>query len=133
MTEQITISKTLFNKNSYEKVIDTSFSQLIQPAINLAADQPISIQQFFTYYQQLFFTIPKLGEVNSHEYLVKTSTEYIGETTNENDELIQSFLEEINQLRQENLELQQDILNLNSQQNILNSGLQQSISNLINI
>jgi predicted unusual protein kinase regulating ubiquinone biosynthesis (AarF/ABC1/UbiB family) len=133
MTEQITISKTLFNKNSYEKVIDTSFSQLIQPAINLAADQPISIQQFFTYYQQLFFTIPKLGEVNSHEYLVKTSTEYIGETTTENDELIQSFLEEINQLRQENLELQQDILNLNSQQNILNSGLQQSISNLINI
>lgn len=112
MTDQIIISKPLFNKNSYEKVINTSFSQLSQPVVNIAADQPISVQQFFTYYQQLFYTIPKFGEVNSHEYLVKTSTEYIGQTSNENDELIQSLLEEINQLRQENLDLQQNVLNL---------------------
>ena len=112
MADQITISKSLFNKNSYEKVINTSFSQFSQPVVNTAADQPISVQQFFTYYQQLFFTIPKFGEVNSHEYLVKTSTEYIGETSNENDELIQSLLEEINQLRQENFDLQQNVLNL---------------------
>ena len=112
MADQITISKPSFNKNSYEKVINTSFSQLTQPVANTAADQPISVQQFFTYYQQLFFTIPKFGEVNSHEYLIKTSTEYVGQTSNENDELIQSFLEEINQLRQENLDLQQNILNL---------------------
>jgi len=112
MADQITISKPSFNKNSYEKVINTSFSQLSQPVVNTAADQPISVQQFFTYYQQLFFIIPKLGEVNSHEYLVKTSTEYIGQTLNENDELIQSLLEEINQLRQENLDLQQNVLNI---------------------
>ena len=112
MANQITISKPSFNKNSYEKVIDTSFSQLTQPVANTAADQPISVQQFFTYYQQLFFTIPKFGEVNSHEYLIKTSTEYIGETSNENDELIQPLLEEINQLRQENFDLQQNVLDL---------------------
>ena len=112
MAEQVALIKPSFNKNSYEKVINTSFSQLTQPVVNTAADQPISVQQFFTYYQQLFFTIPKFGEVNSHEYLIKTSTEYIGETTNENDELIQSLLEEINQLRQENLDLQQNVLNI---------------------
>jgi hypothetical protein len=112
MAEQVTLIKPSFNKNSYEKVIDTSFSQLIQPAVDIAADQPISVQQFFTYYQQLFFTIPKFGEVNSHEYLIKTSTDYIGETSNENDELIQSLLEEINQLRQENFDLQQNVLNI---------------------
>jgi hypothetical protein len=112
MAEQVTLIKPSFNKNSYEKVIDTSFSQLIQPAVDVAADQPISVQQFFTYYQQLFFTIPKFGEVNSHEYLIKTSTDYIGETSNENDELIQSLLEEINQLRQENFDLQQNVLNI---------------------
>jgi hypothetical protein len=112
MREQITLTKTSFNKNSYEKVIDTSFSQLTQPIINTSADQPISVQQFFTYYQQLFFIIPKFGEVNSHEYLVRTSTEYIGETLNENDELIQSLLEEINQLRQENIDLQQNVIDL---------------------
>jgi len=112
MADQITLLKPSFNKNSYEKVIDTSFSQLTQPVVNIDADQPISVQQFFTYYQQLFFTIPKFGEVNSHEYLIKTSTEYIGQTSNENDELIQSLLEEINQLRQENFDLQQNVLNL---------------------
>ena len=112
MMEQVTISKPLFNKNSYEKVINTSFSQLSQPVVNTTADQPISVQQFFTYYQQLFFTIPKFGEVNSHEYLIKTSMDYIGEMSNNNDELIQSLLEEINQLRQENLDLQQNVLNL---------------------
>jgi len=109
---QIILSKPSFNKNSYEKVIDTSFSQLTQPVVNTTADQPISVQQFFTYYQQLFFTIPKFGEVNSHEYLINSSTEYIGETSNENDELIQSLLEEINQLRQENFDLQQNVLNI---------------------
>ena len=118
MADQITLLKPSFNKNSYEKVIDTSFSQLTQPVANTAADQPIPVQQFFTYYQQLFFTIPKFGEVNSHEYLIKTSTEYIGETSNENDELIQSLLEEINQLRQENFDLQQNVLDLTNITNI---------------
>ena len=118
MAEQVTLIKPSFNKNSYEKVIDTSFSQLIQPAVDVAADQPISVQQFFTYYQQLFFTIPKFGEVNSHEYLINSSTEYIGETSNENDELIQSLLEEINQLRQENFDLQQNVLNITNITNI---------------
>jgi hypothetical protein len=118
MAEQVTISKPSFNKNSYEKVINTSFSQLSQPVVDTTADPPISVQQFFTYYQQLFFTIPKFGEVNSHEYLVKTSTEYIGETLNENNELIQSLLEEINQLRQENFDLQQNVLNVTNITNI---------------
>jgi len=112
MADQITLVKPSFNKNSYEKVIDTSFSQLTQPVIDTTANPPISVQQFFTYYQQLFFTIPKFGEVNSHEYLIKTSTDYIGATTNVNDEIIQSLLEEINQLRQENLDLQQNVLDL---------------------
>ena len=112
MADQITLVKPSFNKNSYEKVIDTSFSQLTQPVVDTTANPPISVQQFFTYYQQLFFIIPKFGEVNSHEYLIKTSTDYIGTTTNVNDEIIQSLLEEINQLRQENLDLQQNVSDL---------------------
>jgi len=109
---QISLVKSSFNKNAYEKVINTSFSQLIQPSVDITVDPPISIQQFFTYYQQLFFSIPKFGEINSHEYLIKTSTDYIGSSNNENDDLIQSLLDEINQLRQENLDLQQNVLNL---------------------
>jgi hypothetical protein len=64
---------------------------------------------FFKIIKLYFFSIPKFGDTNSHEYLIKTSSEYIG-STNLNDDLIQALLEETNQLRQENLELQQSIL-----------------------
>ena len=116
MADQITLVKPSFNKNSYEKVINTSFSQLTQPAVDTTANPPISVQQFFTYYQQLFYTIPKFGEVNSHEYLIKTSTDYIGTVADVNDNIIQSLLEEINQLRQENLDLQQNVLDITRKQ-----------------
>jgi hypothetical protein len=72
-------------------------------------DTTISVAEFFQNYQALFFSIPKFGDTNSHEYLIKTSSEYVG-STNLNDDLIQALLEETNQLRQENLDLQQSIL-----------------------
>ena len=70
---------------------------------------PITVDQFFQYYQDLFFTIPKLGDVNSHEYLIKTSTDYIGVSQQTND-TIQALVEEVTSLRQENLDLQQQII-----------------------
>jgi hypothetical protein len=57
----------------------------------------------------LFFDIPKFGETNSHEYLIKTSQEYIGTSALVNDE-IQALVDEITELRQENLDLQQQLL-----------------------
>jgi hypothetical protein len=57
----------------------------------------------------LFFTIPKLGDINSHEYLIKTSTDYIGVSQQTND-TIQALVEEVTSLRQENLGLQQQII-----------------------
>jgi hypothetical protein len=65
---------------------------------------------FFDAYDNLFYQIPKLGETNSHEYLVKKSSAYIGAVST-NDE-VQALLDEITQLRQDNLELQQTILTL---------------------
>jgi hypothetical protein len=113
MADQIELVKQSYNKNDYEKVIDTQFTQLIQPAVDLNPTPTISVQQFFDYYQQLFYVIPKFGDINSHQYLITTSTEYIGATT-QNDDLIQSLLEEITQLRQENLDLQQQIVDITS-------------------
>ena len=108
--EQITLNKSVFEKRQYEKVIDTSFTQLVQPAVTSSVVAPsISIAEFFTNYQTLFFEIPKYGAVNSHEYLIKTSQEYAGNFNN--DETIQALIEEVTQLRQENLDLQQQILN----------------------
>jgi hypothetical protein len=106
--EQIIPTKIVYDKTQYEKVIDTSFTQLVQPQITSSVPT-ISVAEFFQYYQELFFSIPKFGDTNSHEYLVKTSGEYIG-STNTNDDLIQALLDETNQLRQENLDFQQQLL-----------------------
>jgi hypothetical protein len=105
--ENITPNKIVYDKNQYERVINTSFTQLVQPQITSSLPT-ITVAEFFQNYQELFFSIPKFGDTNSHEYLVKTSGEYIG-STNVNDDLIQALLEETNQLRQENLDLQQQI------------------------
>ena len=108
--EQVNLNKNVFAKDQYEKVIDTSFTQLVQPAATSSVVPPsISVAEFFTNYQTLFFEIPKYGATNSHEYLIKTSQAYAGDFNN--DDTIQALTEEVTSLRQENLTLQQQILN----------------------
>ena len=110
--ENINLNKQVYSKTQYERVIDTSFTQLVQPVATGSAVAPtISVAEFFTNYQTLFFEIPKFGDTNSHEYLIKTSTEYIGASSVVNDEL-QALIDEITGLRQENLDLQQQLLGL---------------------
>ena len=110
MEEQIILNKTVYDKNQYQKVIDTSFTQLVNVTSSLNSSLPlISVDQFFQYYQDLFFQIPKFGDINSHQYLVVTSGAYIGSTT-PTDDTIQALIEEVTQLRQENLDLQQQIM-----------------------
>jgi hypothetical protein len=105
MVEQISLNKQVFSKTQYERVIDTSFTQLVEPTpISSLTIPSISVAEFFLNYQDIFYQIPKFGDVNSHFYLVKTSGEYIGNT--QNDDIIQALIDEINQLRQQNLELQ---------------------------
>lgn len=106
--EKINLNKQVYNKNQYEKVIDTTFSQLNGNIIAAQQDNIISIEQFFQYYEQLFFEIPKEGETNSHEYLVKTSSEYIN--FNANADEIDALIQEITSLRQQNLELNQELV-----------------------
>jgi hypothetical protein len=109
--EQVNLNKYVFLKDQYEKVIDTSFTQLVQPAATSSVvPLSISVAEFFTNYQTLFFEIPKYGNTNSHEYLIKTSQAYAGDFNN-NDDTIQALIEEVTSLRQENLTLQQQILN----------------------
>jgi len=112
--ETVNLNKKVFSKNQYEKVIDTKFSQLattITPAEQAALTSPtITVDEFFQNYAQLFLQIPKEGETNSHEYLIKTSSEYINFTPISDD--IQALIDEINLLQQQNLELNQQIIEL---------------------
>lgn len=109
--EQLKLTKQVYDKNQYQKVIDTSFTQLVQPTLSPTGSSLPTVNQFFDYYNQLFFDIPKFGEANSHEYLIKTSQEYIGDSSVVSDE-VQALMQEVTQLRQENLEFQQYILDI---------------------
>ena len=111
MAQQVTLQKQVYDKNQYQRVIDTSFTQLVQPVVVTDVAVLPTVDEFFSDYDQLFFDIPKFGETNSHEYLIKTSQEYIGLSNVVNDE-IQALINEITELRQENLELQQQLLSV---------------------
>tara|TARA_R110000823_G_scaffold239044_1_gene364305 strand:- start:119 stop:463 length:345 start_codon:yes stop_codon:yes gene_type:complete len=107
---KIILNKEALNKNQYQKVIDTSFTQLVQPTPVTPESIPsISVAEFFNNYQEIFFQIPKFGNINSHEYIIKTSQEYLGSDPL-TDSTIQALIEEITQLRQENLDFQQQII-----------------------
>lgn len=113
--EKVNLNKVVYSKNQYEKVIDTKFSQLANTLSNeeirqIITSPSITVEQFFSYYDELFFTIPKEGEINSHEYLVKRSSEYIN--ANPTDDTIQALIDEINLLQQTNLELNQQLIEL---------------------
>lgn len=115
MKQVVNLTKTLYSKTQYPRVIDTQFTQLISVSASLTEEPLPTVDQFFNYYNQLFFGIPKFGETNSHEYLIKTSTEYIGASSVVNDEL-QALVEEITFLRQQLLETQQQLIDLNTAQ-----------------
>lgn len=105
---RLKLTKKLYNKEAYLNTINTSFTELVQPE---PTPQPApTVDEFFGLYEELFYDIPKEGEINSHEYLIKQSTDYVGSAIITED--IQTLLDEITALRQENLELQQNIVDL---------------------
>lgn len=113
--ETISLNKKIYAKNEYEKVIDTKFSQLattITPTDISTTNIETQIADFFADYNQLFLDIPKFGLTNSHEYLIKTSTEYIDFNPINDD--IQALIEEINALQAQNLELNQQLVELST-------------------
>jgi hypothetical protein len=102
-----TLNKAQYPRGIYENVIDTTFAQNTpSPPI----EDTVTVEQFFQFYNNLFYDIPAEGEINSHAYLVKTSGEYIG--LNQNNEDIQVLLDEITSLQQELLIANQTILAL---------------------
>lgn len=100
----VNLKKNVFEKNNYKKIIDTEFNYLNKEEV---VSSSLSLDEFFIEYERLFFDIPLDGTLNSHKYLIKKSTEYVGETQNTDKEDL--LLEEINQLRLELLQTRQII------------------------
>jgi hypothetical protein len=121
--EKINLNKKVYSKNQYEKVINTNFTQLATSPTPQNTPPPVNtdvrIAEFFQQYEDLFFQIPKLGTTNSHEYLIKKSTEYVGSVAINDD--VQALIEEINLLQQQNLELNQQLVELQIPNNGQNS------------
>ena len=102
------LNRTVFDKEAYIKTIDTSFSEIQPPSPPI--ENTISIEEFFNLYNTIFYDIPVNGDINSHEYIVKTSSDYIGEVPA--NEEIQILLDEITSLREQLLTTQQQLADL---------------------
>jgi hypothetical protein len=106
-TEQrIDLIKKVYSKTQYPRIIDTQFNQLGVMSVNEQLATTITVNQFFEYYNELFYEIPAFGATNSHEYLVITSGEYINFEGNNAE--IQALQNEIAQLRRDLLQAQID-------------------------
>ena len=106
--ETIGLAKQVYGTNTYKNVVDTTFSQLVSPATPIS--QSFNVEQFFTLYEDLFFEIPIEGTFNSHEYLVRRSSDYIGGSVLSDNE--KALIDEINSLRQQLLEANKNVIHI---------------------
>lgn len=104
---KVDLKKNVFSKSQYIKTIDTQFSELGVTTLQEDLASQVDVNQFFQLYNDLFYEIPANGTTNSHEYLVKTSGEYINFDLIQEE--IEALREEISGLREENLELQVEV------------------------
>ena len=110
---RIDLNRVVFNKLKYEKTIDTSFTELLPPAPEADETPILTVEQFFQAYNTLFFEIPKTG-INSHNELIQTSTEYIGD--DQSNAELDALFQEINNLRAELLTSQEELINFQTAQ-----------------
>lgn len=108
---KLDLTKSSLIKSNYNNVINTSFSELTPPPPPV--EETISVSQFFRLYDELFYDIPVEGDLNSHEFLIERSSEYIG-FTEQTPEEIQELLDEITILRKNLLDTEQELLEVRS-------------------
>ena len=117
MSTEVKFNKQVFNRNNYQKIIDTSFKQLGVKTIQEQLDEQPTIEEFFETYNEIFYNIPELGETNSHEFLIKKSSEYIN--FDPNQEIIEALQAEISQLRIDLLETQKQLVETQTGNNLI--------------
>lgn len=110
MIQNSPIQRTVFGKQTYPKVIDTTFKELLP--ITQDTSQFQTVDYFFTLYNDLFYQISPTGDVNSHEFLIKKSTDYVGIESRSAD--VDALILEINDLRKQLLEANKTILEISA-------------------
>ena len=107
----VNLVKEVRGISTYANVVDTNFTELVTPVPVLAAPT-VTVDDFFVYYNQLFFDIPVSGTTNSHTYLVQRSQQYIGAGVMDQEKL--ALIEEINSLREQIITLTSTYLNISN-------------------
>jgi hypothetical protein len=105
MVDNVRIQKTVYNSTEFERVVDRTFSTFTQPTTQEDPDTP---EELFRLYDKLYLSIDVEGETNSHEFLIRRSSELVN--FERSTEEIQPLLDEIAQLRQQILLLNQQIV-----------------------
>ena len=93
----IKLDKTTINSGIGDRSIDRTFSELI-PKEDL-----VSVDQFFSYYNKLFYDIPRDG-TTSHKTLIDQSTEFYGNYQDPKDEIIRDLERQILELNNQLLQ-----------------------------
>ena len=121
----VTLIRTGYNRDLFKNTFDTSFKELGVAEADLSFFDPnlATVDDFFTIYNNLFFIIPKFGEINSHEYLIRESSDYIDYKANQEE--IQALLDEIAELRENNLQLQVDMASILGAQQEIDKAIEQ--------
>ena len=108
----VQLVKEVYGLNTYSKAVNTSFTELISTPTEVTSSATITVEEFFQYYEDLFFNIPVSGPVDSHEYLVERSQQYLGGSVLDAEK--QALIEEINSLRQQILDINQNLSGINN-------------------
>ncbi len=107
--ESVVFKLTTFDKTSLSKVVDRRITTFVNEDNTTPS---LTVEEFFAEYERLYFDIPINGENQSHEYLIKKSSELLAVDTTQD---IQPLLDEIASLRDQLLELTRQNIELQSQ------------------
>lgn len=110
MGSNIKIQKTVYQKESFGKVVDTDFKSFINEEDEVSIK---TVEQFFKDYEDLYLDIPLEGEGSSHKYLIERSSELVQIQEALLD--IQPLLDEIAELRDQLLEANKKVVDLEIQ------------------
>lgn len=98
MSELVNLQKRVVNLQQFNSVVDPNFSTYTDEYNGTLPEKlDDTLQKFFSEYDRIFYQIPILGETQSHEYLVKQSSDLLnfGVETEE----VSKLLQEIESLR----------------------------------
>jgi len=108
MAEKVNLVKQVYQRTAFTNTVDTQFDNQTGNEFTQQIQTP-STQEFFNYYDLLFYQIPKEGPA-SHTTLIQRSQEYVG--NQQINEEIDALIQEINGLRETVLQQQETIFNL---------------------